>query len=98
MAWVGRELGRLTSQDGGGSDEVIKSDGGNRRPRKPAVGYHQRRKEEVMSHAVEITSVKQVWSKALLAPPYENMVWIPGGTFLMGSDKQSLLACDCETR
>jgi hypothetical protein len=51
-----------------------------------------------MSHAVEITSVKQVWSKALLAPPYENMVWIPGGTFLMGSDKQSLLACDCETR
>jgi formylglycine-generating enzyme required for sulfatase activity len=26
-------------------------------------------------------------SEAPEKPPFENMVWIPGGTFLMGSDK-----------
>ena len=26
-------------------------------------------------------------SEALAQPPFPGMVWIPGGTFLMGSDK-----------
>ena len=33
-----------------------------------------------------MTSAKQAESEAD-KPPFPNMVWIPGGTFLMGSDK-----------
>ena len=40
-----------------------------------------------MSDTVTMTSDKQVQSEVLAKPPFENMVWIPGGTFLMGSDK-----------
>lgn len=34
-----------------------------------------------------MTSPKQEVLKSPGQPPFENMVWIPGGTFLMGSDK-----------
>ena len=37
-----------------------------------------------MSDSVTMTSAQ---SEAPTKPPFENMVWIPGGTFLMGSDK-----------
>jgi len=40
-----------------------------------------------MSHTAEVTSVQKTSSEAPGKPPFENMVWIPGGTFLMGSDK-----------
>jgi formylglycine-generating enzyme len=40
-----------------------------------------------MNGSVTMTSDKQVRSQAPGKPPFENMVWIPGGTFLMGSDK-----------
>ena len=39
-----------------------------------------------MSNTLRATS-PQSESLALGKPPFENMVWIPGGTFLMGSDK-----------
>jgi len=39
-----------------------------------------------MSDSMTMTSAKQAQSEAG-KPPFENMVWIPGGTFLMGSDK-----------
>jgi len=32
-------------------------------------------------------SLSNTHSTALGKPPLENMNWIPGGTFLMGSDK-----------
>jgi formylglycine-generating enzyme required for sulfatase activity len=44
------------------------------------------RVEEVMSDKTTMTAVKQAQSEAD-KPPFPNMVWIPGGTFLMGSDK-----------
>ena len=34
-----------------------------------------------------IVTLTQSESLAPGKPPFENMVWIPGGTFLMGSDK-----------
>ena len=37
-----------------------------------------------MSDSVTMTSAL---SEAPTKPPFENMVWIPGGTFIMGSDK-----------
>ena len=37
-----------------------------------------------MSDSVTMTSAQ---SEAPTKPPFENTVWIPGGTFLMGSDK-----------
>ena len=40
-----------------------------------------------MSDSVNMTSAKQAQSEAPTKPPFENMVWIPGSTFLMGSDK-----------
>ena len=39
-----------------------------------------------MSDSVTVASAKQADSEPG-KPPFENMVWIPGGTFLMGSDK-----------
>src|SRR5262250_2366846 len=39
-----------------------------------------------MSDTLRATS-PQSESLALGKPPFENMVWIPGGTFLMGSDR-----------
>ena len=39
-----------------------------------------------MNEGVTMTSVRQAQSEAG-RPPFANMVWIPGGTFLMGSDK-----------
>jgi formylglycine-generating enzyme required for sulfatase activity len=39
-----------------------------------------------MSSSVTMTSAEQAGSDAD-KPPFPNMVWIPGGTFLMGSDK-----------
>src|SRR6059036_1206619 len=40
-----------------------------------------------MSNSVTMTSAKQAQLEAPGKPPFENMVWIPGGTFLMGSDR-----------
>jgi len=34
-----------------------------------------------------MTSAKQAQSEAPTKPPFEKMAWIPGGTFIMGSDK-----------
>ena len=39
-----------------------------------------------MSDKTTMTAVKQVQSE-LGKPPFPSMVWIPGGTFLMGSDR-----------
>jgi formylglycine-generating enzyme len=39
-----------------------------------------------MSSSVTMTSAEQAESDAD-KPPFPKMVWIPGGTFLMGSDK-----------
>ncbi len=39
-----------------------------------------------MSSSVTMTLAKQAQPE-VAKPPFENMVWIPGGTFLMGSDK-----------
>jgi formylglycine-generating enzyme required for sulfatase activity len=36
--------------------------------------------------SLTMTSAKQAQWEAS-KPPFEDMVWIPGGTFLMGSDK-----------
>ena len=40
-----------------------------------------------MSHSITMTSAKQAQSEAPTKPPFEKMAWIPGGTFIMGSDK-----------
>ena len=40
-----------------------------------------------MSDNMTMTSAKEPRSEAPAKAPFENMVWIPGGTFLMGSDK-----------
>src|SRR5690242_21544801 len=40
-----------------------------------------------MSHTADVTSVAKTFAEAPGKPPFENMVWIPGGRFLMGSDK-----------
>ena len=41
-----------------------------------------------MAHAVDITSsVTKIDQPAVPKAGMEKMVWIPGGTFLMGSDK-----------
>ena len=40
-----------------------------------------------MSDSMTMTSAKLAPSGVQSKPPFENMVWIPGGTFLMGSDK-----------
>ena len=39
-----------------------------------------------MSNVVEVLTDRDS-KQHKLPPPSENMVWIPGGTFLMGSDK-----------
>src|SRR5262245_36197433 len=39
-----------------------------------------------MSNTSSVTLTERE-SPALRNPPFENMVWVPGGTFLMGSDK-----------
>ena len=39
-----------------------------------------------MSDGMTMTLAKEPQS-AVDKPPFPNMVWIPGGTFLMGSDK-----------
>jgi formylglycine-generating enzyme len=39
-----------------------------------------------MNKSMTMTSAEQAQSEAGKAP-FENMVWIPGGTFIMGSDK-----------
>lgn len=39
-----------------------------------------------MNQAIDLTSLKIEITKPK-KPPFENMVWIPGGTFLMGSEK-----------
>ena len=39
-----------------------------------------------MSDSMTMTSAKEPQSE-VGKPPFENMVWIPGGTFIMGSDK-----------
>ena len=40
-----------------------------------------------MSDSMTMTSAKPAPSGVQSKPPFENMVWIPSGTFLMGSDK-----------
>ena len=49
------------------------------------IGFDDR-EEEVMSNSMTMTSAKEAQSEPG-KPPFENMVWITGGTFLMGSDK-----------
>ena len=39
-----------------------------------------------MSDKTTMTAAKQAHPE-VAKPPFENMVWIPGGTFPMGSDK-----------
>ena len=39
-----------------------------------------------MSDKATMTAVEQAQSGPV-NPPFPNMIWIPGGTFLMGSDK-----------
>jgi formylglycine-generating enzyme required for sulfatase activity len=42
-------------------------------------------REEEIINGMTMTSAN--WHNRTNKPPFENMVWIPGGTFLMGSDK-----------
>ena len=52
-----------------------------------ALSLEKFERGRVMSNSVTMTSAKQAQLEAPGKPPFENMVWIPGGTFLMGSDK-----------
>ena len=40
-----------------------------------------------MGNVVEIREQKPYSQQPAINPPHKNMVWIPGGTFLMGSDQ-----------
>jgi formylglycine-generating enzyme required for sulfatase activity len=42
--------------------------------------------QETMSHEIDLTA-ERVQPEAAGKLPFENMIWIPGGTFVMGSDK-----------
>jgi sulfatase modifying factor 1 len=52
-----------------------------------ATSWDNEREEKVMHDGVTMTSDKRSQWEAAGKPPFENMVWIPGGTFLMGSDR-----------
>jgi hypothetical protein len=41
-------------------------------------------KEETMSYEIDLTA-ERFQSEAPGKAPFENMAWIPGGTFVMGS-------------
>ena len=55
-------------------------------PSKRSLSSENVRVEGIMSDSATMTSAKREQAEAQGEPPFENMVWIPGGTFLMGSD------------
>ena len=48
-----------------------------------------------MSNSVTMTSAKQAQLEAPGKPPFKNMVWIPGGTFLTARMAQPIDTSTC---